>query len=188
MVKKKKKTQKALTHLFSVCLLLCLSRNYSEFQSCRLLVCYSYPGTCFGSACPQTFSRWSWAGHLEVSSDYGAQICDNRFNSVFAQHFLAGLKTLGSVCNLARVLQKLFWIYHQWANLIQYFVCATQTSWVKANERNAIIGGWEVHVSLINALVILCVPLTIPHVRLHNEGKITLGEHGHLSLFSDSKV
>lgn len=108
MVKKKKKTQKALTHLFSVCLLLCLSRNYSEFQSCRLLVCYSYPGTCFGSACPQTFSRWSWAGHLEVSSDYGAQICDNRFNSVFAQHFLAGLKTLGSVCNLARVLQKLF--------------------------------------------------------------------------------
>ena len=89
--------------------------------------------------------------------------------------FLAGLKTLGSVCNLARVLQKLFRIYHQWADLIQYFVCATQTSWVKANERNAIIGGWEVHASLINALVIPHVPLTIPHVLLHNECKITLG-------------
>lgn len=98
--------------------------------------------------------------------------------------FLAGLKTLGSVCNLARVLQKLFRIYHQWADLIQYFVCATQTSWVKANERNAITGGWEVHVSLINALVILCVLLTTPHVPLHNECKITLGEHGHLPLFS----
>jgi hypothetical protein len=108
----------------------------------------------------------------------------------FCLTFLAGLKTLRSVCNLARVLQKLSQIYHQWVDLIQYFVCATQTSWVKTNERNAIMGGWEVHASLINALVILYVCLLIPPPWQQNEHEEALREESHLPLFSmlDSRI